>query len=83
MSKKLKKLCRVFNYIEHLGILISIDSGCVFISVFASLVGFPIRFTSSSVGLRVCVITAGIKKCKSTIKKKKRKHDKKRIVSKM
>ena len=82
MSKKHKKLCRVLDYIEHLCILISIDSGCVFISVFASLVGIPIGFTSSSVGLRVCVITAGIKKCKSTIKKKKRKHDKKLLLAK-
>ena len=43
---------------------------------FGSLVGIPIGITSSAVGLRSCVITAVIKKYKSIIKKKKRKHDK-------
>ena len=45
------------------------------ISAFASLVGIPIGITSSVIGLKACVITAGIKN-KSTIKKKKKKHDK-------
>ena len=43
---------------------------------FGSLVGVPIGITCSAVGLRSCVITAVIKKYKSIIKKKKRKHDK-------
>ena len=43
---------------------------------FGSLVGIPIGITSSAVGLRSCVITVVIKKYKSIIKKKKRKHDK-------
>ena len=41
----------------------------------ASLIGIPIRISSSVIGLEICVITAGIKKYKSIIKKKKR-HDK-------
>ena len=36
----------------------------------------PIEITSSAIGLNNCAITAGIKKFKSMIKKKKRKHDK-------
>ena len=64
------------NYIEHLLILISTVSGCVSISAFASLVGICIRITSSAVGLKICVITAGIKKYKSITKKKKKRHDK-------
>ena len=76
MSKKHKKVYRVLNYIEHLLILISTVTRCVWISTFASLVGFPIRITSSAIGLKICVITAGIKKYKSIIKKKKKKHDK-------
>ena len=43
---------------------------------FGSLVGNPIGITSSAIGLRNCAITAIIKKYKSIIKKKKRKHDK-------
>ena len=35
-----------------------------------------IGITISAVGIKICAITAGIKKCKSIIKKKKKKHDK-------
>ena len=47
-------------------------TGCVFISAFAFLVGIPIGITSSANGLKICVITAEIKTCKSIIKKKQR-----------
>ena len=43
-----------------------------FISAFAFLVGIPIGITSSANGLKICVITAEIKTCKSIIKKKQR-----------
>ena len=76
MSKKHKKPCRVLNYIDHSFIVISTITGCVSISAFASLVGIPIGIASSTIGLKICVITAGIKKYKSIIKKKKKKHDK-------
>ena len=46
------------------------------ISSFDSFVGITIGITSSAVGLRICAITAAIKKYKSKIKKKKKKHDK-------
>ena len=62
------------NYIEHLLILISTVTGCVSVSSFASLAGNPIGITSSAMELRICVITAGIEKCKSIIKKKEKKH---------
>ena len=39
MSNKHEKVDRVLNYIEHLLILISTVSGCIFISAFAFLVG--------------------------------------------
>ena len=77
MSKKRKKVCRVLNNIDHLLIAISTITGCVSISAFASLIGIPIEVTSSSIGLKICAITAGIKFYKSIIKKKKKKkHDK-------
>ena len=41
---------------------------------FASLVETPTGITSSAVGLKICAKTAGIKKLKSIIKRKK--HDK-------
>ena len=43
---------------------------------FAFLVRIPIGIASFTIGLKICVITAGIKKYKSIIKKKKKKHDK-------
>ena len=76
MSKKHKKNCRVFSYIDHSLIVISTITGCIFISAFASLVGTPIGITSSAIGLKTCVITAGIENYNSMIKKKKKGHDK-------
>ena len=61
---------------EHLLILTSAVTGCVSISAFSSLVGLPIGTASSAVALKICTITAGIKKYKSIIKKKRKKHDK-------
>ena len=43
---------------------------------YSSLVGNPIRLTSSAIRLKICAITAGIKRYKSTIKRKKNKHNK-------
>ena len=43
---------------------------------FASLVGIPIGITSCAIGLKICTIAAGIKKYKSIIMRKKKKHDK-------
>ena len=76
MRKKHKEVCRVLNYIDHSLIVISTITGCVSISTFTSLVGIPIGIASSTIGLKICEITAGIKKYKSIIKKKKKKHDK-------
>ena len=53
------------------------------ISAFALLFGIPIEITSSAVGLKICAITAGIKKYKSIIKKKKKKHDKIALLAKI
>ena len=74
-SKKHKKIYRVLNYTEHLLILISTVTGCTSISAFVSLVGILVGITRSAIGLKICVITAGIKKYKSITKKKKKKHD--------
>ena len=75
MSKKHKKVCATLNHIEQFLILDSTITGCVPISAFASLVGIPIWITSSAIGLKICAITAAIKKNKSVIKKKKKKHN--------
>ena len=71
MSKKHKKVCRGLNYVDHLLIIISTITECVSISTFASLVSFPIGIKSYATGLKICVITAGIKEYKSINKKRK------------
>ena len=53
------------NYIDDLLIVISTITGYVSISAFASLVAITIGIASSRIGLRICVVTAGIKKYKS------------------
>ena len=65
MSEKSKKICKYLNYIEHLLILASKIAGSVSISAFTSLVCVPVGITSSAVEIKICAITAVIKKYKS------------------
>ena len=74
MRRKNKNVYTVLDYIEYQLILIFTVSGCVSISAFA-LAGIHIGITSSEIELKICVITAGIKKYKLIIKKEKKKHD--------
>ena len=55
---------------------VSTITGCVSFSAFASLVGIPIGITSSTIRLRICVITAWNNKHKLINKKNEKKHDK-------
>ena len=71
MSNKHKRFCTTLHYIEHFLILASAVTGCISVSVFASLLCIPIGITSSEVGLKLCVMTEGIKNYDSIIKKKK------------
>ena len=73
---------RNLNYFEHFLIFVSPVSRYVSISAFASLVGVPVGTKSSPVGLKICAITAGIKKYKSIINKNKKQHDKIRLLAK-
>ena len=61
-SKKPKRFCTTLNYIEHFLILASTITGCISISAFASLIGISVGIISSSIGLKICTIAAGIKK---------------------
>ena len=54
----------------------------VSISAFVSLVWVLVGITSSAVGINICAVTAGIKKYKSIMKKKK-KHDKILLLEKV
>ena len=58
---------------ENVLILTSTVTDCVLVSAFASLVGIPIDIASSSVRLKMCITTAGVKKYESVVKKKRKK----------
>ena len=62
MSIKHKKTCKYLHYVENLLILVSTVTGCFSTSAFVSLVNVPVGITGSAVGLKICAITAGIKK---------------------
>ena len=62
MREKYKKTCKYLNYVENLLIIASTISGCVSISAFASLAAVPVGMTSFAVRIKICAITAGIKK---------------------
>ena len=70
------------NYIDHLFIVISTIPGCVSIPTFASLVGIPVGIASFVTGLKIYVLTAGIKKYSSIIKKNKKKDSKTVLLAK-
>ena len=57
-NELISKVCWVLNYIEHLLILVSTVTGCVFISDFVSLFGISVGITSSTIGLKIYSITA-------------------------
>ena len=65
-----KKLCTAVNYIEHFVIMASAVTECASTSAFASLIDFPGGTTSSAMGLKICSMTAIIKKFKSINKKR-------------
>ena len=67
---KHKKVCTSLNFIEHFLNLASTIAGYVSISAFSSLVSISIGLTSSATGLKICAITAAIKKYKSLEKGK-------------
>ena len=51
-------------------------TGFVSISLFSSLVCFPVRIASHAVGIKTCGIAAWIENYQSIIKKKQKEHDK-------
>ena len=75
ISNMHKKFCTALNYIENFLILVFAVTGSISISGFASFLGILIEITTYAIALKICVITAGIKKWKSIIKKKEMKYN--------
>ena len=61
MGEKHKKDCKALNYFEHFFVFDSAVSGCVSISIFASLIVAPVGIASSAVEIKICAVTVGIK----------------------
>ena len=76
ISRKQEKLCTTLTYIELFLILASAVTECNSISASPSLFGIPIKVTSSAIEKKNYAVATRIKKYKSMIKKKKKKHDK-------
>ena len=81
MSKKHKKVCTTINYIEHF-ILVSVVTGCISISAFASLFCIPVGIKIYVIGLKICAIAIWGNEVimvviyEVIIKKKKKNHNK-------
>ena len=75
MSKKHKIVCKALNYFEQFLICNSTVRGSNSISAFALLIEARIGITSFALILKVGGITAGIRKYKSVINKKRKQHD--------
>ena len=69
MSEKHKKVCETLNYIEHFLILVSTITEYISISAFTSFIAISVVIESSTIGLKICSIAAGIKSYMSIIKK--------------
>ena len=85
-------MCRILNCFEHFLFFISATTlfisfySCASISAFASLVGVPSGIASSSVALKICALTTGIKmyhSSSSSKKKKRNKHDSAMLLAKL
>ena len=68
-----KKACKCLNYAGNHLILASTVTGSLSVFLFTSLAAIPVGITSSAIGLKICSITAGIKKF-SQLKRKKRRN---------
>ena len=80
--ESIKRVCRVLNYFEYILVFVSAVSGCVLIPAFPLSVDVPVGIVDSTVSVKICAITAGNKKYKWIIQKKKKMHDKKVLLVK-
>ena len=79
MREKHKKGCKALNYLKHFLTFISSVRVCVSNSAFISLAAVPVGITSSVVGIKFFAI----KKFKSIMKKKEKKHDEILLLGKL
>ena len=76
MSKKPSKIISFFDYFDKSLIVLSVTSGGVSITSFATVIGAPIGITSASLSLAFSLCTGLVKKLLKTTINKKKKHNK-------
>ena len=82
ICKKHKRFCRFLSYTGHyFSLQASKTAGVVSISAFTSLLDIPAGIVSFANRIKICSITAVIKKYKSMIKKEKKKDNKMVLLS--
>ena len=82
ICKKHKRFCRFLSYTgRYFSLQASKTAGVVSISAFTSLLDIPAGIVSFANRIKVCSITAVIKKYKSMIKKEKKKDNKMVLLS--
>ena len=76
MGKRFSKYIAFFDYFDKSLIVISIATGSISITSFATVIGAPVGIVSASFSLGFSISTGLIKKLSKTTRSKKKKHNK-------
>ena len=76
ISKNLRKYISLFDYFDKSLIVLSVTSGSISITSFATVIGIPIGITSASLSLAFSLCTGLVKKILKATRDKKKKHNK-------
>ena len=76
MSKRLSKYIASFDYFDKSLIVLSVTTGSISIASFATVIGAPVRMTSTSSSLAFSITTGIVKKLLKTTRNKNKKHNK-------
>ena len=76
MSKNLSKYIASFDYLDKSLIVLSVATGSISITSFATIIGAPVGIMSASCSLAFSITTGFVKKFMKTIRNKKKKHNK-------
>ena len=76
MSKRLRKYFASFDYFDKPLIVLSVTTGSISITSFATVIGAPVGIVSASFSLAFSISTGLIKNLLKTTRNKKKKHNK-------
>ena len=74
MSKNLSKYIASFDYLDKSLIVLSVATGSISITSFATIIGAPVGIMSASCSLAFSITTGFVKEFLKTIRNKKKKH---------